>query len=518
MNQDHTEKPDPLAHLGYFAPRFLVLILGVVLSIVCYLYLAEQDYSKALNQIKNQNKQQALTIASNANNRLVVLKSIRSHLETKGTITEPDFSRLSALFLRHYPDILAIEWAPRIPHALRQDFESSLQPSLHQRSLQSESASSQIEPKQENYSILQYESAKKTSPSSDKTHYFPIQYVMPETERHTALGLDLSSIAHWEGLLEKSEKQNTPVASAVTSLQRGGEEHTSSRIFLPVFDNENRLSGFLTMVIELDSFIQFTLQGFGQNIVTTEFYDIGLQGKTEIHTWPHQQHSEPQTSEKLKNAILQETIPFADRQWLVISRPTHRYLKSQQSSAPRNLLLGGLLLTALAYFSLHWSYLIRRRLADKVNKLEGTLDIESRALQNKLIEKGVLSRALEESEQRCRDVIILSQNYTWEADTNYEYTFLSPQAAKIKGVPPKQLAGKNILDCVIDEDREKAEKALKSAYKKQITIELELRFTHPSGSSTTELVKAVPLIGSLGEWVGFRGTGHLLKIAEDSNC
>ena len=79
-------------------------------------------------------------------------------------------------------------FAPRIPHALRHDFESSLPK----------------EPGQENYQILQYELAKKPSPSPNKAHYFPIQYVMPETERHVALGLDLSSIAHWEGLLEKS--------------------------------------------------------------------------------------------------------------------------------------------------------------------------------------------------------------------------------------------------------------------------------------------------------------------------
>jgi len=488
MEQDHPQSTDPLTRLGYFAPRFIVLIIGVVLSVACYFYLSEQDYSKALDQITNQNKQRALAIASNANDRLVVLKSIRSHLEIEETITKADFTRLSALFLQHYPDINAIEWAPRIPDALRHDFESS---------------------EKENYQILQYESANKAMVSPSKAHYLPIQYVMPEAERQAALGLDLSSVAHWEDLLEKSQKQNIPVASAVTSLKQGDKNQTSTRIFLPVFDNENRLKGFLTMVIELDSFIRYTLQGFGQSPISTEFYDLGQQAKTPIYTWSGQQHNK--VTANIKSAISRETIPFADRQWLVMSRPTHRYLKSQRSTAPRNLLLGGLLLTALAYFSLHWSYLIRRRLADKVNKLEGTLDIESRALQNKLIEKGVLSRALEESEQRCRDIIVLSQDYTWEADTNYEYTFLSPQAAKIKGVPPKQLAGKNILDCLVDEDREKAENALKSAYKNQVPIELELRFTHPSGATVIELFKAVPLIGSLGEWLGFRGTGHSLK-------
>jgi len=505
MEQDHPQSTDPLTRLGYFAPRFVVLIVGVVLSVACYFYLSEQDYSKALDQIQNQNKQRALAIASNANDRLVVLKSIRSHLETEDTITEAGFSRLSTLFLKHYPDIHAIEWAPRIPYALRHDFELSQQQSK-QALPRSRDA---VQRNQGGYQVLQYESANKTAPSPSKKHYLPIQYVVPEAEQQAALGLDLYSVAHWKDQLEKSQKQNIPVASAVTTLKQGDKEQTSIRIFLPVFDNENRLKGFLTMVIELDSFIRYTLQGFGQSPISTEFYDLNQQAKTPVYTWSGQQHN--RVIANTKNAISRETIPFADRQWLVMSLPTHRYLKSQRSTAPRNLLLGGLLLTALAYFSLHWSYLIRRRLANKVGELEGTLDIESRALQNKLIEKGVLSRALEESEQRCRDIIILSQDYTWEADTNYEYTFLSPQAAKIKGVPPKQLAGTSLLDCLVDEDREKAEHALQNAHKNQIAIELELRFTHPSGTPVKELFKAVPLIGSLGEWLGFRGTGHSLK-------
>jgi len=488
MEQDYPQTTDPLTKLGYFAPRFLILIVGIVLSISCYFYISEQDYSKALEQIQSQNKQRALAIASNVNDRLVILKSIRSHIETEETITESDFTRLTTLFLQHYPDIHAIEWAPRIPDALRHDFEAS---------------------EKNNYQVLQYESANKSIPSPPKAHYLPIQFVMSETKQQASLGLDLASVPHWEDLLEKSQKHNASVASAVTSLKQGNKEQTSIRVFLPVFDNESRIKGFLTMVIKLDSFIRYTLQGFGQSQISTEFYDLDQQAKSPIYTWSGQQQN--RVIVDTKSMISQETIPFADRQWLVMSHPTHRYLKSQRSMAPRNLLIGGLLLTTLAYFSLHWSYLIRQRLSDRANTLADKLNIENRALQNKVIEKRVLARALEESEQRCRDIIILSQDYTWEADTNYEYTFLSPQAAKIKGVPPKQLAGKSILDCLVDQDREKAEHALESAYKNQVAVELELRFTHPSGAPTKELFKAVPLIGSLGEWHGFRGTGHLLK-------
>lgn len=492
MEHSYSQDSDTLTKFGYLAPRFLVLIVGVVLSVACYFYLSEQDYANAFSQIKNQNKQRALAIAANANDRLVVLKSLRTHIQNQETISASDFQRLTAIFLDHYPDIRAIEWAPRIPDALRQDFETSMQQAGNNA-----------------YRIMQYESANNTEPSQHKPHYLPIQYVMPESEQAAAMGLDITSVAHWEDLLLKSQKLNAPVASAVTTINQGDETQTRVRIFFPVFDDENFIKGYLTMVIELDQFVRHTLQGFGQSPISTEFYDLNQQSKQPIYIWSGQQQN--LAISNIETPLSQETIPFADRQWLIMSRPTHRFLKSQRSTAPRNLLLGGLLLTALAYISLHWSYLIRRRLAMRVAELEEKMDLDGRALQNKIIEKGVLSRALEDSEKRCRDVILLAQDYTWETDIKFEYTFLSPQAAKIKGVPPKQLAGKSLLECLLEEDRPKAEEAFRKAHKNQANIELELRFTGPSGEPLKEMIRAVPLVDTLGEWIGFRGTGHRLE-------
>ncbi|UZE96527.1 CHASE domain-containing protein [Alkalimarinus alittae] len=481
--------------LQYLAPRFFILAFGVLLSVSCFFYLTELDSQKALNQIESQNKQRALAIASNANDRMVVLRSLRSYIQTKETFTEHDFSQQASLFLDHYPDILAIEWAPRIPDALRADFERSM-------------PATGAEP----YQIRQYHSATGIKPSDIRQHYLPIQFVEPASERDAALGLDLFSVVHWRDQLQKAQNENTTVATAVTTLVQQNNTQTSVRIFYPVFDDEHLIKGFLTMVIELDSFIRNTLHGYGLSTISTELFDLNQQSKNPIYTWFGEQSG--LTLSASHNSRSRVTIPFADRQWLVMSTPTQRFLNSQRSNAPRNLLLSGLLLTALAYICLHWSYRARLKLATNLAKLEEKQDIESRALQNKLIEKEVLSQALSDSEKRCRDVIALSRDYTWETDINNEYTFLSPQAAQIKGVPPKQLAGSNFFDCLAPEDRVKAEEALRSSQKNQSNIELALNFLSPSGEKTKELIRAVPLTDALGRWDGFRGTGHLLDIQD----
>lgn len=491
MDKAYPQDSDTHKTLRYLAPRFFVLSIGVLFSIGCYFYLTELDHQKALTQIQSQNKQRALAIASNANDRLVVLRSLRSYIQTQETFTSAAFSQQATLFLDHYPDILAIEWAPRIPDALRRDFESAMQSTGT-----------------ENYQIRQYDAANKITPSKSRPNYLPIQFVEPASERDTALGLDLSSVTHWADLLQKSKDQNSPVATAVTTIAQGDNKQISVRIFYPVFDDDHLIKGFITMVIELDSFIRNTLQGYGLGSISTELFDLNQQSKIPIYSWFGEQAN--LVSIKTDNVRARETIPFADRQWLVISTPTHRYLSSQRSNAPRNLLLGGLLLTALAYISLHWSYRVRLKLATSLASVKEKQDIDSRALQNKLIEKGVLSRALEDSEKRCRDVIALSRDYTWETDTNSEYTFLSPQAAKIKGFPPKQLAGKSFFECLVEEDRIKAQEAFQASQKTQSNIEIELRFIGPSGESKTELIRAVPLADTIGRWDGFRGTGHLL--------
>lgn len=492
MEKAYTQESGTDKSIRYFAPRFFVLCIGVLLSVGCYFYLSALDYQKAVHQIESQNKQRALAIASNANDRLVVLRSLRSYIQAQETFAEPEFSKQASLFLDHYPDILAIEWAPRIPDALRPDFETAMQ-----------SAGT------EGYQIRQYSTANKIQPSETQPSYLPIQFVEPQSEREAALGLDLNSVPHWIDLLQKAKTKNAPVASAVTTITQGDSQQISVRIFYPVFDDEDLVSGFLSMVIQLDPFIRYTLQGYGLSSISTELFDLNQQSKNPIYSWFGEQAN--LISVKTENARARETIPFADRQWLVMSTPTHRYLKSQRSNAPRNLMLGGLLLTAIAYLSLHWSYRVRLKLATKLTALEEKQDIEGRALQNKIIEKGVLSRALEDSEKRCRDVIALSRDYTWETDTLNEYTYLSPQAAKIKGFPPKQLAGKRFFECLIEEDRAKAEEAFRKSQKTQSNIELELRFIGPSGEAITELIRAVPLADTIGQWDGFRGTGQLIE-------
>ena len=246
MDKAYTQGTEPHKTLSYFAPRFFILAVGVFLSIGCFFYLSGIDRQKAYDQISSQNKQRALAIASNANDRLVVLRSLRGYIEAQETLSSDKFTRQAKLFLDHYPDILAIEWAPRIPDALRPDFESSMQASGVR-----------------NYQIRQYNTANQISPSETKKSYLPVQFVVPESERNASLGLDLTSVKHWEDLLEKAKKQSAPIATPVTTIIQGEHKQKSIRIFYPVYDDEKLVKGFLTMVIKLDPFIRHTLQGYG---------------------------------------------------------------------------------------------------------------------------------------------------------------------------------------------------------------------------------------------------------------
>ena len=182
---------DTPSKMRYLATRWLILIFGVVLSISCYFYLSEKDYARSFDQVKTQNKQNALAVASSINNRLIALKSLKSLVETQETITKSDFNNLTQLFLNQYPDILAIEWAARVPDALRRDFEASMQ--LSNKS---------------DYQILQYESATKTIRSESKPLYLPIQYIASKTDQNSVIGLDISSTPHWQDALKKAQYEN----------------------------------------------------------------------------------------------------------------------------------------------------------------------------------------------------------------------------------------------------------------------------------------------------------------------
>jgi PAS domain S-box-containing protein len=124
----------------------------------------------------------------------------------------------------------------------------------------------------------------------------------------------------------------------------------------------------------------------------------------------------------------------------------------------------------------------------------------------------VSQKKLEESEQRLRDVSEAVGKYIWEIDGQGRYTFITERCRAIKGFAAAELLGKTPFEFMPPEDIVSVQEILKVACDRKASFHLTHRNVTPTGEILWEEVYGLPLLDSMGEIVGFRGTG--LSITE----
>ena len=127
--------------------------------------------------------------------------------------------------------------------------------------------------------------------------------------------------------------------------------------------------------------------------------------------------------------------------------------------------------------------------------------------------------ALQESEQRFRDVTEAAGEYVWEIDPNGIYTFLTEKVEWVKNHTVEALLGQSLFSVVPAEDKVALQQALQEASTHKCSFRLEHRNITADGQIVWEEISGLPMLDGNGEVIGFRGTGLSItakKQAEDS--
>ena len=115
--------------------------------------------------------------------------------------------------------------------------------------------------------------------------------------------------------------------------------------------------------------------------------------------------------------------------------------------------------------------------------------------------------ALKESEQRFRDVTEAAGEYVWEINTQGVYTFLTDKVEGVKGHAVETLLGRSLFEFVPLEDRSPLQKVLQEASARKQSFKIEQRSITTTGDIVWEEISGLPILDSVHQVVGFRGTG-----------
>lgn len=115
--------------------------------------------------------------------------------------------------------------------------------------------------------------------------------------------------------------------------------------------------------------------------------------------------------------------------------------------------------------------------------------------------------ALQESEQRFRDVTEAAGEYVWEIDIDGKYTFLTEKVRAVKGHPAANLLGRSLFTVMPPDDANVLQQHLLDASADRTSFRLEHRTLTAAGQIVWEEISGLPMLDSSGTIVGFRGTG-----------
>lgn len=131
----------------------------------------------------------------------------------------------------------------------------------------------------------------------------------------------------------------------------------------------------------------------------------------------------------------------------------------------------------------------------------GTFGIFRDITKNKLAEARI-----RESEERLSAIVNLTNDYIWEIDTQWTYTYVSSKVYDIMGYRPEELLGKSPFTFMLPDDIEKVKEALRSYVSQYKPLNLITnRAIHRDGHVVYLESSGIPLFDPNGKYTGYRG-------------
>lgn len=112
-----------------------------------------------------------------------------------------------------------------------------------------------------------------------------------------------------------------------------------------------------------------------------------------------------------------------------------------------------------------------------------------------------------ESEQRFRDFTSAASDWAWESDSETRFTHVSGRYAEVSGRTPEALIGKKILDLPTLQHKGEWERLVAAIAAHQPFRNIRLVREKEDGDIFHFVVNGLPIFGSDGEFLGYRGTG-----------
>lgn len=439
-----------------------ILALGGV-SILASVPAAMVIRRSELNTIEQDFHQDVASISAALNRELQLNFSPLDGLNILFTgseeVTAPEFRLVAQRYLAQHQEIEALEWAPYISKAQRQQFE--------------------IQRRQEypNFQITQNRQPGEMVTAPQRSEYFPVAFVEPYGGNEPALGFDLGSQAVRRSTLEKSRDSGQTLVTDTLTLVQTQSTQKGFLAFSPIYrqqpqtpqERRSNLRGFVVGVYRLEELLKPAFKRASKAGINLKIVDLTDPKQSEL-LYADASPSHPSASD-LKHEM--KLTAVQGRSWVVVAQATSQFV-DQRSGWLFLLLpfLGVILLWGGGLF-----FLLRLKKSTVVDqeKYFQTMANQSPALM-------------------------------WMTEIDKAFSFFNQTWLTFTGRPIIAEVGSGWTAGIHPADLQNWQQTYDSSFDQQIEFAVEHRLRHVDGSYAWILSVGKPRYTDQGEFCGYIGT------------
>jgi len=254
---------------------FSILALGIALSMLASSLHYEFHYNTIHEELDYQLSEWVSRVEDKLLTSQSIMESIQAFFYASEKVTRSEFSSFTRMLLQKTVSIQALEWIPHITGRQRTRFEAAVR-----------------EEGFDSFQITEFTN-KRITRATDRSDYYPVDYIEPYTGNETAHGYDIASNNKRLLALENVRESGKGIATERISLVQDEIEESAFLLIYPIFDYANspstnantsmKLTGYIAGVFRVSRLIETIPLGLKKSDIALTIRDTTAVPSTELY-------------------------------------------------------------------------------------------------------------------------------------------------------------------------------------------------------------------------------------------
>ncbi|MGJ7915398.1 EAL domain-containing protein [Massilia sp. LXY-6] len=353
-------------------------------------------------------------------------------------------------------------------------------------------------------------------PAPRRAQYSVVDYLEPMRGNEPAFGLNVGENGEVARALERAHADGRAAATGLLRLAQDPLGTPSFEVVMPVYGPAGRLLGDTAAVVEIQTLARATLARAGlleDRSILLKLY-IGEQPATGAMVYANHDAGEAAAPElpplrwlARPGAHALDRFVAAGRTWTVEAAAAPRpWLADHLASTL--LLAGGLLSTLLLAAFVQAAGQRARKVQELVRERTADLKLSNQRLIDDVQARRRTEKALQESEQRFRQLVAMSSDWYWEQDERLRFVAMTGHFTEKSGIAIERILGKTRWEFVAGlADNDAGREHIAAIEAREPFRNLEYRALDDNGEERWFCVSGQPMFDDGGRFTGYRGTG-----------